>query len=74
MTSVAAATNHHAADSPAATVTDAATTVPLTATPRDEPTCRLVEATAAATPAWLRGMPLTAVLVMGGFTRPKPIP
>ena len=29
---------------------------------------------AAATPAWARGMPETAVLVIGAFTNPNPIP
>ena len=33
-----------------------------------------VPATADATPAWLRGIPLTAVLVIGGFTAPNPSP
>ena len=47
---------------------------PTTATPRVWPTCRDVEAMAAATPAWARGMPETAVLVIGAFTKPKPIP
>ena len=36
------------------------------------PTCRLVEATAAAVPAWARGMPDTAVFVIGAFTSPNP--
>ena len=31
-------------------------------------------ATAAATPAWLGGMPDTAAFVIGGFTAPKPSP
>lgn len=47
---------------------------PMTATPRVPPIWRLVEATAAATPAWVRGMPETAVLVMGALTKPKPRP
>ena len=47
---------------------------PSTATPRVRPTCRLVEAIAAATPAWEGGMPDTAVLVIGGLIRPAPIP
>ena len=42
-------------------------TAPSTATPSVWPTCRLVEATAAATPAWDGGMPDTAVLVIGGL-------
>src|SRR6266702_6167366 len=50
------------------------TTDPITATPSDEPTCLLVEATAAATPAWARGMPDIAVVVIGALTRPKPRP
>src|SRR5664280_1422832 len=52
----------------------AVATAPTTATPRDWPTCRLVEAMAAATPACARGMPETAVLVIGAFTRPNPAP
>src|SRR5664279_730845 len=52
----------------------AVATAPTTATPRDWPTCRLVEAMAAATPACARGMPETAVLVLGAFTRPNPAP
>ena len=51
-----------------------ATTDPVSATPSDPPTWRLVEATAAATPAWARGMPETAVLLIGGFTMPLPMP
>ena len=47
---------------------------PITATPRDAPICRLVEATPAATPACVRGMPDTVLLVMGAFTMPKPRP
>ncbi len=54
--------------------TPAASTAPTTATPRVWPSWRLVEATAAATPAWARGMPETAVLVMGALTKPKPTP
>ena len=50
------------------------TTDPITATPSDEPTCLLVDATAAATPAWARGMPDMAVFVMGALTSPKPRP
>jgi hypothetical protein len=49
-------------------------TVPAMATPRDAPTCRLVEATAAATPACERGIPETAVFVIGAFTMPSPTP
>ncbi len=33
-----------------------------------------MEATAAATPAWALGIPDTAVLVIGAFTNPKPMP
>src|SRR5664279_81849 len=47
-------------------------TEPTTATPSVAPSWRLVEAIAAATPAWLRGMPDTAVLVIGAFTMPNP--
>jgi len=46
------------------------TAEPMTAMPRAEPIWRLVEATAAATPARLRGMPETAEMVIGGFTMP----
>ena len=49
-------------------------TEPITATPSDVPTCRLVDATPAATPACWRGMPDTAALVIGAFTRPNPTP
>ncbi len=45
-----------------------------TATPRVCPIWREVEAIAAATPAWARGIPETAVVVMGAFTNPNPIP
>ena len=44
------------------------------ATPSALPTWRLVEATAAATPACSRGMPDTAVLVIGALTKPNPMP
>ena len=47
---------------------------PITATPSVMPTCRLVEATAAATPACEGGIPETAVLVIGGLTMPAPSP
>ena len=50
------------------------TRAPTIATPRVAPTCRDVEAIAEATPAWARGIPETAALVMGGFTKPKPTP
>src|SRR5207302_11325635 len=49
-------------------------TAPTIATPSVAPTCRLVEATAAATPACEGGIPETAVLVIGGLTSPKPNP
>src|ERR1700722_1847077 len=52
----------------------AAPTVPDTATPSAAPTCRLVEAIAAATPACDRGMPSTALLAIAGLTMPSPIP
>src|SRR5215472_3860672 len=47
---------------------------PMTATPSDEPTCLLVDATPAATPAWDRGMPDTVLFVIGALTVPKPMP
>ena len=47
---------------------------PVTATPSDWPTWRLAEAMAAATPACATGMPDTAALVIGAFTRPNPTP
>jgi len=50
------------------------TRAPTTATPSVWPICRDVEAMPAATPAWARGMPDTAALVMGAFTKPKPMP
>src|SRR3954451_471776 len=43
-------------------------TAPRSAMRSEAPTCRLVEATAAATPACAGGMPETAVFVIGGFT------
>src|SRR5208283_256214 len=49
-------------------------TDPITATPSDVPTWRLVEATPAATPACCRGIPDTAELVIGALTRPIPMP
>jgi len=52
----------------------ALTTVPDTATPRAAPTCRLVDAIAAATPACDSGIPATALLVIAGFTMPSPTP
>lgn len=54
--------------------TRATATVPISATPSDPPTWRLVEATAAATPDCERGIPETAVLVIGALTTPKPSP
>ena len=42
--------------------------------PSVAPIWRLVEATAAATPAWLRGSPDTALFVIGVFTIPNPSP
>ena len=47
---------------------------PITATPSEVPTWRLVEAIAAATPECDRGMPDTALLVIAGFTMPTPMP
>src|SRR5205807_465544 len=47
---------------------------PITATPSVIPTWRLVEATAAATPACAEGIPETAVLVIGGVISPSPTP
>ena len=47
---------------------------PAIATPSAVPTCRLVDAIPAATPAWDTGIPDTAVLVIGGFTIPAPMP
>ena len=47
---------------------------PSTATPSVIPTCRLVEAMAAATPACAAGIPDTAVFVIGGLTSPEPSP
>ena len=53
---------------------EADTSEPTTATPRVWPIWRDVEAMAAATPAWARGMPETAALVIGALTKPKPMP
>ena len=50
------------------------TAEPTTATPSAAPTCRLVDAIPAATPAWDRGMPDIAVFVIGAFTMPNPMP
>ncbi len=66
---VEAAKSARCADSIPAPATD-----PASATPREMPTCRLVEATAAASPAWERGIPETAVFVIGEFTHPSPTP
>ena len=52
----------------------AASTEPITATPTDEPTWRLVEAMPDATPACDRGIPDTAEFVIGAFTKPMPMP
>lgn len=48
--------------------------VPAIATPRVVPVCRPTEAIAAATPAIERGIPETAVLVIGGLTVPRKMP
>lgn len=45
---------------------------PVTATPTAMPNWRPVEARAPARPAWSGGSPETAVLVIGGATRPAP--
>lgn len=50
------------------------TTVPAMATPKAAPTCRPVEAIAAATPACANGIPSTALLVIAELTIPNPIP
>ena len=47
---------------------------PSTATPSVAPTWRLVEATAAATPACDGGIPVIAVFVIGGLIIPVPMP
>src|SRR5271169_1750504 len=47
---------------------------PMMATPSDEPTCLLVEATPAATPACDRGIPDTVLFVIGALPMPKPSP
>jgi hypothetical protein len=51
-----------------------ATSEPVMATPRADPACRLAEATEAATPAWLSGIPDTAALEIGALTSPNPSP
>jgi hypothetical protein len=65
-----------ARDSPAAMPlrTPEVTMSPITATPSSEPTWRVTEMTAEATPACAGGMPETPVLVIGGLTRPSPAP
>jgi hypothetical protein len=50
------------------------TSPPAMATPIAEPTWRAVEVIAPATPARAGGRPLTAVLVIGAFAKPNPIP
>jgi hypothetical protein len=50
------------------------TSEPITATPSDWPTWRLADAMPAATPACVTGMPDTAALVIGAFTKSKPKP
>jgi len=50
------------------------TIVPEIATPRVVPVCRPAEASEVATPAIERGMPETAVLVIGGLTVPRKMP
>ena len=59
---------------PSAPATPPPAIAPITATPSVIPTCRLVDATAAATPACDGGMPDTAVFVIGGLTSPDPNP
>ena len=49
-------------------------TEPHSATPILTPTCREVDVTADAAPARSWGMPLTAALVIGALTIPKPMP
>jgi hypothetical protein len=48
--------------------------VPAIATPRVVPACRPVEASEEAVPAIERGIPETAVLVIGGLTVPRKMP
>ena len=50
------------------------TNVPAIATPRLVPVCRPAEASEVATPAIERGIPETAVLVIGGLTAPRKMP
>jgi hypothetical protein len=79
-TTPAAATIHHpgrVADANPAAIGPckfAANIEPMTATPTDEPTWRLVEAMPDATPACDRGIPDTAEFVIGAFTKPIPMP
>src|SRR3954447_20591115 len=51
-----------------------ATIAPAIATPSAWPNCLEVVAIAAATPACARGIPDTAALVIGAFTKPRPRP
>src|ERR1700748_1495647 len=55
-------------------LTPVVTRSPMMATPRTEPTWRVEEMTADATPACAGGMPDPPVLWIGGFTRPRPAP
>ena len=50
------------------------TIAPTTAIPIVEPTWRLEEAIAPATPACSGGIPEIAVLVIGGLASPSPVP
>ena len=71
----AASTAHAAWLADASPAADAPATIePVIATPSAIPVCRLADATEAATPAWLFGMPDTAVLEIGAFTRPQASP
>ncbi len=45
--------------------------VPATATPKAAPTCRLVDAIAAATPTCDKGIPATALFVIAGLIMPQ---
>ena len=57
---------------PAAALAGVAAIAPTIATPSVCPNCREVVATAAATPACVRGMPEIAAFVIGALTNPKP--
>ena len=71
----AARTAHAAWLADASPVAGAPATIePVIATPSAFPVCQLADATEAATPAWLSGMPDTAVLEIGALTRPQPSP